>query len=197
MDSYCIKDGYIARSGYTHYDDTGLSDEYQLEVYVHALGLMKKHGLQSVLDIGCGSGYKLMTYLGEYQTTGVELPVNMGFLRSKYPGRTWATADFSETWEQSVDLVICSDVVEHLPDPDQLMNFIARINFKFLVISTPERDLLYHGGRQGFNGPPGNLAHVREWNKPEFAQYIARWFQLSYHRVCNLEQFTQMVTAHK
>jgi SAM-dependent methyltransferase len=195
MNTYCIKDGYTARSGYTHYDDTAMSDEYQLEVYLHAWGLMKKYNLKSVLDIGCGSGYKLMTYLNDYETTGIELPVNVDFLRAKYPQRQWITKDFSEQMDRPYDVIICSDVVEHIPDPDQLLDFISRIRFNFLVMSTPERDVLYMGGRKGSEGPPANPAHVREWNSAEFHRYLSTKFQVLELRVCNLAQATQMAVA--
>ena len=59
---YAIKRIYRARSAYHHFDDSGREDEWQLEVYLHALGLMKKHNLKSVIDVGCGSAYKLITY---------------------------------------------------------------------------------------------------------------------------------------
>ena len=197
MDHYCIKDGYTARTSYTHYDDLALNDEYQLEVYLHALGLMKKYQLNSVLDIGCGSGYKLVTYLGEYDTTGIELPVNVDFLKQKYPARHWITKDFSEAMDRPYDVIICSDVVEHLPDPDVLLEFISKMQFNFLVMSTPERDLLYFGGKPGGEGPPANPAHVREWNNVEFNDYLSRKFQVIDLRICNLAQCTQLAIARK
>jgi hypothetical protein len=77
QERYCIKRLYRARRHYHHHDDSSLEDQWQLEVYLCALGLMKKHGLRSVIDIGCGSAYKLVTYLGDYDTVGLELPVNI------------------------------------------------------------------------------------------------------------------------
>lgn len=197
MNTYCIKDGYSARESYTHYDDTALSDEYQLEVYLHALGLMKKYHLNSVLDIGCGSGYKLTTYFDEYDTTGLELPVNVNFLQNKYPKGKWISKDLSENLDRGYDVIICSDVVEHIPDPDTLLEFIKRINFNFLVISTPERDLLYRNEREGKDGPPANPAHVREWTFGEFRDYISSHLQVIDLRICNMAQSTQMIVARK
>ena len=50
--------------------------------------------------------------------------------------------DFSQNDVPKADLVIASDVVEHLVDPDEMLQFISRIGPKFVVISTPDRDLL-------------------------------------------------------
>ncbi len=63
---YCLASDYQSRSGYVHYDDMDQDDKWQLEVYLHAYALMKKCGFSKVADIGCGSAYKLMTYLLYY-----------------------------------------------------------------------------------------------------------------------------------
>lgn len=42
------------------------------------------------------------------------------------------------------DLIICSDVIEHIEDPDILLNYIKSFAGKetYIIISTPERDIL-------------------------------------------------------
>lgn len=195
--SFCIKEGYTARNEYIHYDDMNREDEWQLEVYLHALGLMKKHELSTVADIGCGSGYKLITYLGEYKTIGLELGLNLESLKNRYPDRDWLESDFNLNHNLEVDVLICSDVIEHIVDPDDLIEYIQKINFKYLVLSTPERDLVYEKGSQYLDGPPANEAHQREWNFKEFAEYIAQYFKIVDHRVTNLQQATQTMICEK
>ena len=190
--NYCIDDLYKARTQYHHFEDV-FDDEWQLEVYLHALGLMKKYNYNSVADIGCGSGYKLATYLGEYETIGLELPENIERLRKKYPDKIWEVSNFSVKSNINTDVVICSDVIEHLVDPDELLDYIKSMSYKYLVLSTPDRELVYEPGQQGWDGPPRNLAHVREWNYGEFGDYISRHFNIVDQRVTNLEQATQLV----
>jgi 2-polyprenyl-3-methyl-5-hydroxy-6-metoxy-1,4-benzoquinol methylase len=129
---------------------TASQDQWQLEVYLHALGLMKKHNLESVVDIGCGSAYKLITDLGDYKTIGLELPENVRLLQKQYPARKWQVSDFSTRHDISADVVICSDIIEHLVDPDELIEFIKGIPFKYLILSTPNRELLYRPWKRGF-----------------------------------------------
>lgn len=197
MNNYCIKSGYTARTDYIHYDDQEETDNWQLEVYLHALGLMKKHGLTSVADIGCGSGYKLVTYLGEYRTVGLELGVNLEFLKNEYPEREWLESNFDINHQLSVDVLICSDVIEHIVNPNDLINYINNIEFKYLVLSTPERELVYEKNSPYLDGPPANEAHQREWNFKEFADYISKNFRVLDHRVTNLEQSTQTMICEK
>ena len=83
-----------------------------------------------------------------------------------------------------------SDVIEHVLDPDSLLDFIESCKPKFIVFSTPDRDLIC--GHDHF-GPPSNACHVREWNFLEFKQYISNRFEIIEHKITNVEQSTQMV----
>ncbi len=192
--NYCIKPGYKSRAEYVHYDDLGEEDEWQLEVYLRAYGLMKKNEWKTVADIGCGSAYKLIKYLGDFETIGYELPVNVEKLKEFYPEREWRISDFTEEEDVKCDLIICSDVIEHLVDPDVLMTYLTRQNFKLLILSTPERDIC-----RGVNdfGPPKNPAHQREWNFDEFGQYVSHFLKIHEHVITNLKQGTQMVICCK
>lgn len=195
--NYYIKPEYQSTTEYVHYDDKACEDEWQLEVYLHALGLMKKYDLHSVVDVGCGSAYKLMHYLSEYETTGLELEVNLEFLKNKYPDRVWLKSNFDINHRIDTDVVICSDVIEHIVNPDQLIQYIQTMRFKYLVLSTPDRDLVYEDGSKFRDGPPRNPAHVREWNFLEFNDYISQYFEIIDHRVTNLKQSTQTMICRK
>lgn len=197
MKNYCIKENYIARNEYIHYDDQQEEDKWQLEIYLHALGLMKKYNLKTVTDLGCGSGYKLMTYLNDYKTIGLEILQNLEFLNKKYPDRIWLESNFTINHNIVTDVLICSDVIEHIVDPDDLIQYINNISFKYLVLSTPERDLVYKQNSSFLDGPPRNPAHQREWNYNEFKEYISENFNIIDQRVTNLHQATQMIICTK
>jgi len=196
MTNFFIKENYTSRNEYIHYNDQNEEDTWQLEIYLHALGLMKKDSLQKVIDIGCGSGYKLVTYLGEYETIGLELDENLDFLNEKYPNKKWMESDFNLKGLKT-DVLICSDVIEHLVNPNELIDFIKNIDFEYLVLSTPDRDLVYPKGSEYLDGPPRNKAHQREWNFDEFKEYISHFFNVIDHRVTNLHQATQMIICKK
>jgi hypothetical protein len=194
---YCLPKNYVSRCEYHHYDDSECEDEWQLEVYLHALGLMKTNDFSKVADFGCGSGYKLIRYLSDYHTVGYELPVNVEILQKKYPDHQWQVSNFAQVADISADVLICSDVIEHLINPDELLEYFNKQNFTYLVISTPERELCYANGSVYLKGPPRNLAHQREWNFVEFEQYISQYFDVIDHRVTNLHQATQMMICIK
>jgi SAM-dependent methyltransferase len=189
---YCIAAGYRHRDEPHFFDDTGNTENWQREVYQYAQNLLAGRGLRRVYDVGCGSGYKLVRYLGDFDTVGFDLPATVAFLREKYPERRWEVGDFAASVE-APDLAVCSDVIEHLPDPDALMTFLTRMKAPHVILSTPTRRLLYRRSSSFQFGPPANPSHCREWNFDEFAEYVSAYFTIVDHRITNREQGTQMI----
>src|SRR5262245_46591059 len=84
---FCIRGAYRHNTKYCYFDDTPFEDEYQKEVYLRAADIARSIGARTVYDVGCGSGYKLVHYLGEYDTTGFDVPETLAFLRRTYADR--------------------------------------------------------------------------------------------------------------
>jgi len=175
LDNYGIKPGYRHRGQPASWDDRKWRAQFQQPVYDLARTLMRKERLVSVLDIGSGSAYKLVHTLGDYQTIGSDIQPAFTYLQQQYPARRWFLSDLERPCPiPCVDLVLCSDVIEHLSDPDILLDYVASISdWKKLVISTPNRDKARGPGSMG---PPGNPCHAREWIPSELIPYVAQWF---------------------
>jgi len=190
-DKYYLPKSYTARLDNAHFNDIGGKDKFQKEVYIAAMLLARRlvpsndagHGKHQqrnrrglILDIGAGSGYKLVKYLSpEFETVGFETEPAISFLRKKYPNEEWVDSGKSEeslpeSWNSNSrkpDVCICSDVIEHIHDPNDLAQFLLSLKCKAYVISTPKRDV-----RTPFLGPPVNKHHVREWTLHEFKIYL-------------------------
>jgi len=185
---YGIRAGYIHRIESGHFDDSENEDQWQKEVYQFGADLSEKQKYKTILDIGCGSGYKLLKYFNDYETTGCEIEPTLSFLKNTYPTNHWEKLE--ACFAQKYDLIIISDVIEHVKDPESfLSNIIDNIEFKQLIISTPERDLLNHSTF----GPPLNTSHFREWTMKEFGQFISAFLIVEKHHISNQSQCTQMV----
>lgn len=184
-DNYCIKTQYLTRRNNKHFDDRENTDQHQDKVYTAAHDFFVENKLTKILDIGCGSGFKLIKYFEEFDTTGLELPPALGHLRKKYPDRKWEYSDFSKVPKSEYDMTIAVDVIEHLRDPDELLNFIGKINTKYILISTPDRSKLPFRSQIG---PPGNRCHVREWSKEEFVEYISKYFNVIESKVVSYQE---------
>ncbi len=180
QENYFIKDGYVPQTSaetveeafgdYWNQDRVAAAHECQWYVYDKALALSRKHNLHSVADIGCGYPAKLAMFQ-EHNITVFDQQTTVDALAEKFPNYRWQSTDLAISPDKPLekfDLVICSDVIEHLLDPNPLVERIREMTGSYAVISTPERDY-----RRGFNnmGSP-KAEHVREWNSLEFRTYL-------------------------
>lgn len=187
MKTYRIKEGYLHKDmkrelpnheGYWTPARIYASNFHQYQVYQFAGEIIAKHGVASVLDVGCGPGTKLAILHEAFPNVsyfGVDLSEAIEYCRKTYRFGTWLVEDFNQNGGREnpagkVDLVICSDVIEHVADPDVLLKYLksAVAPNGYIVISTPERDIL--NGPESLSAP--NAYHVREWNYEEIREYV-------------------------
>lgn len=159
----------------------------QYEVYEYASRLIKNHRLRSVLDIGCGYGMKLKKLILSVcqDITGIDEADTISWCKQHYDFGTWSADNLEDPkvhLGRTFDLIISADVIEHLVNPDKLLEAIKRFASKdtFIILSTPERDATR--GKDDM-GPPSNPLHAREWNFDEFRKYI------EYNRFVVLKHF--------
>ena len=132
--------------------------------------------MRNVLDIGCGAGVKLKEFIAPVCSwiVGVDNEHSITYCKKSHEFGTWFVDNIenpSGAVSGTFDLIISADVIEHLADPDKLLEYIrnhAHTNTR-AIISTPERDLI--SGRKN-KSPHINSSHVREWNRKEFRDYI-------------------------
>lgn len=139
-----------------------------------------------------------MKFLSKYETLRLEIEPTLSFLKERYPTRTWLNGSSIEEVDLNFDLVICSDVLEHLDDPSRLLRRFASSNGKIFVLSTPALELLSEKGASRRNGPPINKSHLLEWSTVEFSNFVLSEMSILSHSIVNLAQSTQMIVAcHK
>jgi SAM-dependent methyltransferase len=187
MKDYCIKAGYKPQEKNFTYDVNRKAPYWsrgrilqslywQYYVYSYAAGIAKKYGVKSVLDLGCGPAIKLNKLIAKHvsQTIGVDQPDIIEFCNQKYPIGLYISDNFEKPKNidmlPHVDLIICSDVIEHIVEPDNILMYIKQIAKRdtLIIFSTPERDKLRGKDCMGSTKPE----HVREWNGEEFKRYI-------------------------
>ncbi len=190
--SYHIKRGYLHKDAYVYFDDTENTDEWQREVYMKAKSYAEDYDLKTVIDLGCGSAYKLISLFNDYNTIGIDVSPTYEFLKDKYPDKNWLKLGDFDMASLSADIVICSDVIEHVLNPDELLHNIKKIkSVKYIFISTPDRNLI---PTKPF-GPPFNPSHIREWTFEELESYLSQHFTIVDHMVTNRKQWTQLIIA--
>ncbi len=98
---------------------------------------------ESVLDVGCGQGSFLSELQAEFpgiKASGIDLsPSAVKLARERVPGGRFAVMDISEqALDEKCDLVVCSEVLEHIPDDITALRNLRKMTGKYLLISTPQ-----------------------------------------------------------
>lgn len=162
---------------------------YQYGVYRLAANMVQREEYKSILDVGCGVGLKLAQLherLPDVDIIGVDQTVPIEYCRSHYSFGTWIADDLENPCTSSegisADVVISADVIEHLENPDFLLDYVRQriAPGGIAILSTPARDVLHGAQRR----EPGQPYHVREWTQDEFASYLhSRGFRILAHRL--------------
>ena len=123
---------------------------------------------QSVLDVGCGQGSLLQELQAEFPRVkpyGIDLSASaIELARERVSGGRFCVLDITaESLEQKCDLVICSEVLEHIPDDITALQNLRKMTLKYLLISTPQ------GRMRGFERQYG---HVRNYAAGELVSKI-------------------------
>jgi len=170
-----------SESGGTYWNAFRLNNTrfYQYAVYTYARDVLRKHGLKSLIDVGCGPGMKLRMIheaLPDVAITGIDQPHPIEFCKQNHGFGEWFADDFENPAPAlsslKASVVMCSDVIEHVLDPDKLLSYIAGKleTGGYVILSTPDRDRHYGAGFM----QSGHKDHIREWNKAEFANYLEK-----------------------
>ncbi len=126
-----------------------------------------------VLDIGFGAGHGLQILAKKAsEVVGIDIDrkaihhaqrlvkSNEAILNvSRYDGYH---IPFSSS---SFDVIVCVDVIEHVPDYMRLINEMIRVSSRAVLLSTPN----CRPENTKPNGKPKNRWHLREWNPEELA----------------------------
>lgn len=137
--------------------------------------LIKKLELKSVLDIGCGPATKLIKFFHPLcqDIYGIDQEYIIEKNIKLYGLKTFYTDDFENPkldLQKKFDVIICTDVIEHLFNPNKLLEYIKKYCYEntYIIITTPERDILR--GSDCDYSP--HILHIREWNMQEFNNYL-------------------------
>jgi len=114
-----------------------------------AIGLLDCRSTDAVLDLGCGSG-NLLTLLEGSEITGVDLSDYLLTLaKNRVQGRPnikilRENAEQLPFGDNSFDRVVCSEVLEHVQNPDRVLKEIHRVSKPGarIVITFPNEKLI-------------------------------------------------------
>jgi 2-polyprenyl-3-methyl-5-hydroxy-6-metoxy-1,4-benzoquinol methylase len=124
---------------------------------------------RSVVDVGCGTGHLLRSILERIAATpervvGIDHS-ELGLRRAQelLPGATWLVEDIYDLpLDEQFDLVLCTEVLEHLQDPERAVKALRRLcaTGGRVVITVPD------GAHDSWEG------HVNFWDEDELRAFL-------------------------
>jgi SAM-dependent methyltransferase len=149
---------------------------YRRHLVVYEWIAQRTHG-RRVVDLACGEGYG-SAVLGRTAASVVGVDANpdaFEHARLKYTGpNVTFERDMIETWTGDVDCVVLLQTIEHVQDPDAVLDRLRELIGPDGVayVSTPNVLTLAPEGAQR----SGNPWHVREYRPDDYRALCARHF---------------------
>ncbi len=155
---------------------------------------------QTVLDAGCGEGYVFRGLRDRGVHTaweGVDFSDGaVRFAAARHPDARWSVGDLRTMTRpsRSAELVLCSQVLEHIPEPERVRDELARVSARWLLISVPLepvfRSICSLTIATGIGQDPG---HVNFWTPRAFRKFLgpvgrlAHWEWTSVYQIALVE----------
>jgi SAM-dependent methyltransferase len=148
--------------------------------FAHLRELVEPLGAESVLDAGCGEGEtiaRLQDVLPERVSAVDVLDESVAYTRRRLPSVDASVASIYELpfADDSFDLILCLEVLEHLDRPADGLAELARVSRRDVVVSVPYEPYFRIGSllrgkylRQLGNHPE----HVNHWNRRSLASFV-------------------------
>ncbi len=138
----------------------------------------------SVLEVGCGEGFSTRRYR-------LALPSSTSFAacdvedrlvdaaRSRNPGVDVTQASIYELprADASFDLVVATEVLEHLDDPGRALRELVRVSKRQVLVSVPREPMwrALNLARGSYVTALGNTpGHLQHWSRRAFTRFVAQ-----------------------
>ena len=117
----------------------------------------------SVLDVGCGQGSfltELKLNFPHIVPNGIDISSSaLALARQRLPDGNFSALDISEkSLDEKYDLVVCSEVLEHIPDDVSAIANLRQMTKNYLLVTTPQ------GRMRQFET---QIGHVRNYSRGE------------------------------
>ena len=151
--------------------------------FKNLLGLISEKKVDSILDVGCGEGFTL-NRLKEHgigkRLEGIEYlkdAIELG--KKTYPHVKITEGSIYDLpyKDNSFDLVLCTEVLEHLDNPSKALEELIRVSKQYLVVSVPnEPFFMFAQFVRGKNWSRfGNdIEHINHWTMLGFSKFVKK-----------------------
>ena len=149
--------------------------------YKELISSVKKLKIESALDVGCGEGFTLNKLsenkIGkrlegiDFQKTAIDLG------RKFHPNLVLKQGDIYKLpyEDNSFDLVMATEVLEHLEDPKKALSEIQRVSSKYVILSVPNEPLFMIANflrGKNITRWGNDIEHIQHWTSKSFQKFV-------------------------
>ena len=189
-DQLIIEEGIVAGNAYDKYGTRNPVARAMMNGFLKSLReLVQSTRAREVHEVGCGEGHLSVLLAREglkvrasdfskqvvdkaRQTSlaaGVDIPFSATSIYDLNPA------------EAAAELVVCCEVLEHLPDPGRALDILAGLARPHLIVSVPREPVwrILNMARGKYIGQWGNTpGHLNHWSRGAFLQFLRRRLEI-------------------
>lgn len=169
-------------SNYEKHTSTNPIQQFLIaQFYKKIFGLIKSADSQTILDAGCGEGFTLnkliRAHIGK-KHVGFDASKEAVVVGKKtFPGLFLEYGDIyhARYLDRSFDLVLCSEVLEHLNDPKKALSELCRVSKTYVLLTVPWEPWFwitnFFLGK--YRATWGNHPeHINHWTSKSFRKFV-------------------------
>lgn len=138
----------------------------------------------SMLDVGCGEGY-ITEFIYQIRQCnkieGIDISpriIEEAALRIPLAKFSIGSALSIDRPDGSYEIVVASEVLEHLTEPDTALKEIFRVTSKYALVSVPNEPVwrICNMARGKYIGDLGNTpGHIQHWSSSQFIKLVSKY----------------------
>lgn len=185
------QDGVVIGNAYDKYGSKNPVVKWMMNGFASALSdLIARAEPESIHEIGCGEGYWVLRWSEQglnargcdFSREVIEIArenaINRGLETSLFKSRSIYDLDVTQ---DSADLVVCCEVLEHLENPEAGLQALQRVTKRRLIISVPQEPLwcALNLARGKYITRWGNTpGHIQHWSRSDFVKLVSKYFEV-------------------
>lgn len=185
------EDGVVVGNAYDKYGSRNPVVKWMMNWFESALSdFVAKASPQSIHEIGCGEGYWVLRWNEKgMRARGCDFSKQViKIARENAAGRGLSPSLFEsrsiydlDAEQDSADLVVCCEVLEHLDNPEAGLQGLQRVVERHLIVSVPQEPLwcALNLARGKYISRWGNSpGHIQHWSKSGFIHLVSKYFEV-------------------
>lgn len=142
--------------------------------------------LSAILDAGSAEGFvsqRLLRERPDISVVGVDLDdTALARGRQLHPAIVFEPGDVTSLpfEDRSFDLVVCNEVLEHLPHPEMALSEIQRVTRRYCMLSVPHEPFFRLSNflrGKNISRLGDDIDHQQHWSAMSFRRLAARYFE--------------------